>query len=83
MISFFANYGRMIAGFGSICAFSILWMKTGRSPFVWMSWLGLHLEAIRLQLIASATAAFRHFIQFYPQTYQRVRAETMTHAGGN
>lgn len=63
---------------GGAMALGLLWFRTGRSPFVWLSWAALHAEAIRLQVADSAIAAAKHFSQNYGDRAARVRAEAMS-----
>jgi hypothetical protein len=53
----------------------IVWWQTGRSPMVWIAIGMLHLEATRLQLIASARVAARHFWDNYLSQYETVRTQ--------
>lgn len=52
----------------------ILWIKTGASPFLWLSRLCLHLEAIRLQMQSSVAVAGRYFKSEYAATHANVRS---------
>jgi len=63
---------------GAVLAIGVLWVRSGRSPFVWISWLALHMETIRLQLASSAYAAFVDFRANYSKRAADVRAEAIS-----
>lgn len=62
---------------GACLALGVLWIRTHKSPFVWLAIAALHAEAIRLQVADSAKAAAKHFSQNYGDRAARVRAEAM------
>lgn len=65
----------VIAGISLIGIIAILvWLRTGLSPFIWMSRGALHLEAIRIQAWASIAVAWRHFRSEYQGTLEMVKA---------
>lgn len=51
------------------------WVKSGRSPFLWLIVLLIHLEAIRAQAWESAGAAIEHFRANYHSRHGAVRVE--------
>ena len=53
----------------------IAWVKSGRSPFLWIASAGLHGEAFRRQLIASTIVGAKHLAQNYRQTLLLVKGE--------
>lgn len=53
----------------------LAWIKTGRSPFLWLIVLLLHLEAIRAQAWETAGAAVEHFRVNYHRRHGAVRSE--------
>lgn len=52
---------------------SLVWLRTGTSPFVWLSRAMLLIEAVRQQSWSSAAVALRDFRQNYPGTLAFVR----------
>jgi len=61
----------------SIAILGMTWIISGRSPFILLAHLGVHLEAARVQLISSVWLAMRHFAKQYPRQVERVRQEVM------
>lgn len=60
---------------GSIVALALLWLKTGKSPFIWGMWLMSHCEATRRQLWLSTAEFVRHFRGGYREREREVRTE--------
>ncbi len=58
-----------------LSAVILLWIRSGRSPLLWMAWVLLHLEAIRQQVWSTAGVAVRHFFSNYRDRAQAVRVE--------
>lgn len=56
-------------------AVGVGWIKTGRSPFLWLASLFLHLEAARRQALASLRVAFLSFRDGYRAQHTTVRRE--------
>jgi hypothetical protein len=59
---------------GVLCALCLLWLKSGRSPFIWLAVFFEHAEAVRLQFLRSAVGFYLHFTQGYRGTFNEVRA---------
>jgi hypothetical protein len=59
----------------AVIAGGILWLRTGRSPLVWLALGALALEAARRQAILSAREAARHFAEAWPEQHAEVRRE--------
>ena len=76
MINFITTYWPLLLMLAAILL-GLLWVRSGKSPFVWMAISALHLEAIRLQLIASAAEAGRHFASNYRSRARDVRSEVL------
>jgi hypothetical protein len=55
----------------------LLWIRTGRSPFIWGALALLALEAARQQAIESLVVAARHFAANYKPRLAQVRREVM------
>lgn len=53
----------------------LAWIKTGRSPFLWLIALLLHLEAIRTQAWETAGLAVEHFRVNYRRRHGAVRSK--------
>ena len=53
----------------------MLWGKTGVSPFVWLAWAFLHLEAVRVQTLAYLGESTDYFRRCYPHTRRAVAGE--------
>lgn len=58
----------------------VVWMKSGRSPFVLAAIAMLHLEAVRLQTLASLLYAVRDFRVGYRDRVRVVREAVMSEA---
>ena len=59
------------------CGAVLLWIRSGRSPLVWIAWLAFHAEAVRVQTLASIRVAARDFRNSYPKCAEEVRAESL------
>lgn len=79
MISLLNEYGSMILIF-AVIAIITAWIKSGHSPFVLMIKANLHLEAIRLQTLASLLYAVRDFKSGYAERVRVVRSEVVGEA---
>ncbi len=55
-------------------ALVVLWLQTGKSPLMWLSWIALHGEAIRIGLWAAAKEAKYHLVDNYYRHISDVRA---------
>lgn len=65
----------MMIGPASIAC--LAWLRTGRSPFVWLIWAALYAEAIRAQAWRSAELAARAFVRALPARVDQVRREVL------
>jgi len=59
----------------SLALVVLLWLKTGRSPFIWVAWLMLHCEAARAQFFQTLRFAWLHFSQNWRKAVIETRAE--------
>lgn len=51
------------------------WMIRGDSPFIWISKLMLHIEAVRRVFISSIKVAMIHFFETYKDRYLAIKSE--------
>jgi hypothetical protein len=58
----------------------LLWLRTGRSPFIWGALALLALEAARQQAFESVAHGARHFASNYKPRLAQVRREVMGEA---
>lgn len=63
------------------CTVMMVWVVSGRSPFVWLAWLSLHVEAVRVETIHSVGLALKAFAANYGRTAGRVRTESFEERG--